>query len=543
MKVLKKDLPYQMGVPKFYGQYITKETKAVKSRFNGSTSSLSIDMNGIIHQCAQKVFNYGGKDEIEQVRRRQEDLSVNIDILNQQCYDMITNDIADHVKRFKPKTLVMAVDGPAPLGKIKQQRIRRYLNKSSDPTLRFSSAAISPGTLFMIGLDKHIHRWMLRSKGILPKTTVYSSHLVPGEGEHKIMELMREGEVYGRDGGVHVLLGEDADLMFLALLSPIKNIWVLRGRDYVDIDQLDRDIRGKGIDVEDFVIIGFLLGNDFLPHIISLNDVSTTLSNALQAYKNNGKKLVGLEGKLDREAFKDLVYTLALSESLCLKEIAQDTSANPIKALEQSKVITQYGYNADVNIDFNQFYSNWYYYALSPKVESSILPYDPDAYIGEAGDIIKDVTRCYLNTIEWVFNYYRTGHKDINLTWYYPYDFAPLLIDIAGGNFTDDQLVEYDPVHKFFHPIQQLFMILGPHQAGLIPLKLGSLMTTTTSPLIDLYPVSAYTSAEGYKTDWQLDVYLPELDPIRICQHVVPSKINGIEKLYPYVTTTFIMKN
>lgn len=546
MKVLKNEAFIQMGVPKFYGQYITKQTRAVKPRYNGQASSLNIDMNGIIHQCAQKVFNYEGYDLIEERKRRSEDINKDINILNQQCYDMITNVVMEHVRRIRPKSLIMAIDGPAPLGKIKQQRMRRYLNTSTitDSTLRFSSAAVSPGTTFMIGLDKHIQQWISRSRRDLPKSILYSSHLVPGEGEHKIMEYMRDNKdgMYLMDGGVHVLMGDDADLIFLALLSPLKNIWIARGRDFVDIEQLSRDILSKGIGVEDFTIIAFLLGNDFLPHIISLNNVVATLENAIQAYKNIGKQLV-VDGKLDRDTFKLLINTMAASESLWLKEISLDPSIKPIKALELSKTIKQYGYHSDTEIDYEAFYTNWYYFALKPKLEDrALIPFDLNAYLDEMQDIIKDAASSYLNTIEWVYEYYKTGVNNISLTWYYTYDFAPLLIDIASGNFTDSHLAFSDPIHKFFHPLQQLAMILAPHQAGLIPFSLGNLLTNPNSPLIDLYPIEALTSTEGFNTDWQKDIYLPELDPNRVCAEIQPSKIKGIEKLFPYYTANIVNK-
>lgn len=539
-----------MGVPKFYGQYILKQTKAVKPRYNVNTSSLSIDMNGIIHQCAQKVFHYSGEDPKEELKRRLEDMNKDINILNQQCYDMITNTVMEHVRRSRPKSLVLAVDGPAPLGKIKQQRMRRYLNRSTidDTTLRFTSAAISPGTTFMIGLDKHIQQWISRSRKDLPKNVLYSSHLVPGEGEHKIMEHMRDNKdgIYMTqhgDQGVHVLMGDDADLIFLALLSPLKNIWIARGRDYVDIEQLKRDILSKGISVEDFTVIAFLLGNDFLPHIISLNNVNTTLNNALQAYKNNGRELI-VNGVLDRDAFISLIRTMSVNESMWLNEISKDPSVKPIKALELSKTYNQYGYSTDIEVDYDAFYTNWYYYALKPRNEERdpIVEFKLDNYLGEMQDIIKDASTAYLNTIEWVYLYYSTGVSNISLVWYYAYDFAPLLVDIASNTFTDEHLVSADPLHKFFHPLQQLLMILAPHQAGLIPFSLGKLITDPNSPLIDLYPIEIQTSSEGFNTDWQKHVYLPELDPNRVCAEVIPGKIKGINRLFPYFTNNVVSK-
>ena len=106
-----------------------------------------------------------------------------------------------------------------PMAKIRQQRLRRFkspwvsaeevrLGKpESGP--RWDSNAITPGTAFMEKLGKALHE-IRGSHGV---QWVVSDASEPGEGEHKIMKLMRSVS------GEHVVYGLDADLIVLCLLQ------------------------------------------------------------------------------------------------------------------------------------------------------------------------------------------------------------------------------------------------------------------------------------------------------------------------------------
>ena len=81
---------------------------------------------------------------------------------------------------------------------------------------------------------------------------VFSSHSVPGEGEHKILSYIKKNCNDTNDTNI-VVYGLDADLIMLSLVSNINNVYLMReciefGKPqegnflYMDIDQLKCNI-------------------------------------------------------------------------------------------------------------------------------------------------------------------------------------------------------------------------------------------------------------------------------------------------------------
>ena len=553
-----------MGIPRFYAEYIRNKTSAIKQRYEGKIASLSIDLNGIIHNATQQVFAYGGFDNIN-LRRENMMGSGNsgshsngasttpkdLNIMYNDVGHKVTGEIMRLYNRYKPDMLVIAVDGVAPLAKIDQQRSRRYIGSIealavNDPTLRFDSAAISPGTEFMITLDNYIKSWLNSERNNLCYRVVYSSHLIPGEGEHKIMDMMRNQFYDTAPENIHLLHGADADLFMLSMISPLKGIWIVRednyGTTFIDIETLKSNVTqqlGTSTSIQDFVIIGFLLGNDFLPHIFGLSEVIETLDTAIAIYKQNAKPLT-VDNKLNMDGLKALVQTLAFSEKSYLERAANKIIKYPHPALEAAKTINQSGSASTVTLDYDTFRSNWYAYNISPKLDSRISNYQQND--NDVLSIIDDAGQAFVATLEWVWLYYSQGIKEINLDWYYCYSFAPLMSDLANDAFFDgnfrEHLVESDTAHAFFHPLQQMLMIMHPRSSNLIPYGLGSLMASSSS-LADLYPVKAIISHDGYDTDWQKDILLPALDPQRIVEVVRPITIPNIHAKYPHETNIY----
>lgn len=138
------------------------------------------------------------------------------------------------------KLFFMAIDGVAPRAKMNQQRGRRFRSAHTaadqikqaiarGETLpsedRFDSNCITPGTLFMVRLQKELEYFVTDKISNDPLWTkvqvILSGHQVPGEGEHKIMDYIRymksctEYNPHTR----HCLYGLDADLIMLGLCT------------------------------------------------------------------------------------------------------------------------------------------------------------------------------------------------------------------------------------------------------------------------------------------------------------------------------------
>jgi 5'-3' exoribonuclease 1 len=151
---------------------------------------------------------------------------------------------------------------------------------------------------------------------------VLSGHEVPGEGEHKIMEYIRLAKAQlDYDPNVrHCLYGLDADLIMLGLLSHDPHFCLLREevtfgrqskskskelehqnfylmhlcivREYLELEF--QELKDEGaLDfpfdlervIDDFILMAFFVGNDFLPNLPNLHINEGALALMFKVYK------------------------------------------------------------------------------------------------------------------------------------------------------------------------------------------------------------------------------------------------------------------
>ena len=150
------------------------------------------------------------------------------------------------------KLLVIAFDGVAPRAKMNQQRARRFLAAhergqearaqailaatwgAPAPPASFDHNAITPGTPFMEIIAQMLRHHLAYRLGTSPAlrgvTVLLSDASTPGEGEHKIVALVREQRAkpgYDPDT-THLLYGLDADLVMLGLATHERRFYILR---------------------------------------------------------------------------------------------------------------------------------------------------------------------------------------------------------------------------------------------------------------------------------------------------------------------------
>ena len=269
--------------------------------------NLYLDMNSILHTCTHSNDNT--------ITR----------LLDDQMYAAIFNYIEHLFQIIKPqKTFYMAIDGVAPRAKMNQQRARRFrtayeaeinLKKAiengeeipkEDP---FDSNSITPGTEFMAKLTNNlkyfIHKKITEDSSWANIEIILSGHEVPGEGEHKIMEYIRS--IRSQDDYNpnlrHCIYGLDADLIMLGLVTHDPHFALLREevtfgpqrkvgpkdlhdqkfyllhlsllREYLSLEfqeienQLNFEYDFDRI-LDDFILIMYVIGNDFLPNLPDL---------------------------------------------------------------------------------------------------------------------------------------------------------------------------------------------------------------------------------------------------------------------------------
>ena len=277
----------------------------------------------------------------------------------------------------------MAVDGVAPRAKMNQQRGRRFRSakeaevnekKARDrgeklpDEVRFDSNSITPGTPFMVRLQEQLKYFVankVSSDGLWRQCRVIlSGHETPGEGEHKIMDFIRYEKSLPRydPNTRHCLYGLDADLMMLGLCSHDPHFSLLREevkfggkksqsgnkriptpeettfhllhlsllREYLEYEFQDLK-KLSFFDVEniidDWVLMGFLVGNDFIPHLPNMHINKGALPELFDTYKSVLPKMGGYMnegGVLNLKRFEIFLKKLSESELEKFDDIYSD---------------------------------------------------------------------------------------------------------------------------------------------------------------------------------------------------------------------------
>ncbi|OAA74060.1 5'-3' exoribonuclease 1 [Cordyceps fumosorosea ARSEF 2679] len=318
-----------MGVPKFF-RWLSERYPPISQLIAENRipefDCLYLDMNGIIHNCTHKD---AGED-------------TTFRLSEEEMFIRIFNYIEHLFGKIKPKQLFfMAIDGVAPRAKMNQQRARRFrtaleVEKAREKAIKegvempkeepFDSNCITPGTEFMAKLSRQLQYFV--NKKVSEDTDwqgceiVLSGHEVPGEGEHKIMEYIRNAKSQpGYNPNVrHCLYGLDADLIMLGLLSHDPHFSLLREevtfgrasknkskelehqnffllhlcmvREYLEMEFQDlkhSQVEGFEFDLErvidDFILMAFFVGNDFLPNLPGLHINEGALADMFEIYK------------------------------------------------------------------------------------------------------------------------------------------------------------------------------------------------------------------------------------------------------------------
>ena len=323
---------------------------------------LLIDTNCLIHPQARQVC-LDNPNLVES----------NIELLEKKIIKQVINYIELLIDQTKPtNTIYIAIDGVAPMAKIKHQRLRRFksvydrkimesIAKKHNKIIykEWNTSAITPGTIFMDNLMKSILAWI--NSTIFKCKIIFSSSYSPGEGEHKLLQYFKTIDLKPTD--VTIIYGLDADLLFLALSTLKPKIYLMRETSqmeinksynndnkmntlndilndtlndsfsYLSIDILRTLIRDKMINclisdkqwitnflINDFIFLCYFCGNDFLPNIPSLN------------IKPSNKKIQnGIEIIINTYTNIMNNYNLNIEKTQYLIEIISESNQNHIK--------------------------------------------------------------------------------------------------------------------------------------------------------------------------------------------------------------------
>ena len=541
-----------MGVPGFYGHWLRFHAKGALSKILPSlVSCLYFDLNGYYHAAFKlategvvDVFQQPGQQTLPPANRDPVELLVNVK-------NKLNELLITAINTVRPVDgVVFAVDGPAPRAKLAQQRGRRFRSAyaPSEPK-KYDSNALTPGTEMMFSLEEFMHQFIATYQKYLPPQVIFSGHLIAGEGEHKIMDYLRNGVttqgVAAQQGGVHVLWGLDADLILLSLVSPVNNIYLARenSSELIDIDRLKAEISNRVPNaaarptlIDDFVAIMELVGNDFLPHQPSLQQTADDVEILFKVYADGNYQLTDPinVGELYQPGWRDYLTAVAAQEPNLLIRLAQVPVKYPSRYLQAAVSTGSFNYEV--------FRNTWYSRALGLKGDSNLVSglqqlirnYQPTSYdinsgtatmVMEYGNItandITTMVKAYLRTLAWCYRYYKLGTAAINTEWCYPYYHTPLFSDIALVMADLPVISGYQayPGMRIFNALQQLVAVLPSSSVELLPEELRPLMSFN-SPIRDIYPTGFQLEMDGRNKDHEGVPLVPIVDGLRIINAV-----------------------
>lgn len=501
-----------MGVKHFYLWYSRQFRGCLSNQPQYPIDVLALDLNGLFHPVAQKVFQYGSHAPPQQFLSRQRPP-------RQRSMMYLFKEICEKIEYCRAvcrprKKLILCVDGVAGMGKMNQQRQRRFRTGKTieDTSQTFNPNAFTPGTKLMDHLTKYID-WYLRSmisyhpewKGL---EVIFSNEKVPGEGEHKIMQYIR---AHGSPTDSYCIYGLDADLIMLGMMLPVDNVLIAREADegvvqYVNVRSFKEEIMNlmrwpsgstahptasfmEKHAINDFIVLCFLVGNDFLPTIPTLSIIDGSIDKMMDTYRETCR----VHGHLTRNTriktlairlppLKDFFTRLSASE----KETIEKKYSGRVSFFPDPLVLKNM--SADHTLDMEAFKKDYY---------ETNLPGVP----------LRSVVGAYLDGMNWILNYYKTGIPD--WMWYYPYLYGPFLTDFLPflGGYKTPSFVQNQPVPPFL----QLMVVLPPSSSDLVPEGLSSLMVRPDSPIRPYYPEDFKVDMAGKKRDWEGIVLLPNI--------------------------------
>lgn len=523
-----------MGIPYYFYQVFKKYNSEKDLVLNQNEIPLKIkpkylffDYNSLIHPCAKKTLEKLGETKFDE------------EYLETQIIQDCLNYTRYIIDLIKAENVYIVIDGVAPRAKMNQQRQRRYKNyflkqilqNDSEVINTWDSNKITPGTYFMEKLNKEL----MKFKEIILQDTdinvIISDSNEKGEGEHKMMKTISELQ----DDSNICIYGLDADLIMLSLLNKKSDqIVLLRDNNNDDkfsflcinklkeciildmkfyIGDSKKDINKQRL-LEDYILLLFFIGNDFLNHLPSVIIKDNGIYILLKTY---GKII---KTKKEQDYLTD--YTKPLSESInlqllteVLQELAkiEDYFFRNIYSAYQGKI------KYKDNLNLNDQYDNVFFYT-EDKIKFNTDGYKNRYYLYYGISIVdlNNVCQNYLEGLYWVLGYYR-NHQHNNWLWYYKYENTPFISDLSFFLSNKKNKSIYINETNCYSPIEQLLMVL-PRESLLCIIKeidnslfekLNRLFRLNNIEMEKYFPTKIYLNMTFKEFLWQSDIFISNL--------------------------------
>lgn len=589
-----------MGVPGFF-TWLSRKNKVIIVDDVQDVAKIDIttayfDYNGVMHP----QFFATMAQNIDQKNPRKLEMKVIEHIIEYTNYVIKYIGPSQHV--------YIAVDGVAPLAKIRQQRQRRfgYANDYRKEIMKkfgvkyndtMSNIVITPGTNFMDKIDRNLKKYYSNKANKVHYCNednqnlevIYSSYHVPGEGEHKIIQDIKTR--YSDNSDVNVgIVGLDADLIFLTmgLKRRLENVhlYLIREADQfrtkkptegveeklilVDMDATmesinelfremitdkmgerepydasgDEDGEDDGnsdddsntsfvsgdiitsdatdmngyaekidrIDfIQDYILINFLQGNDFLPHFYSVDIRRKGLEIVMHKYAeaicdNNLETIIhDKDGKyvINNKTFMKFMQNIAADEYGFFvhrlrkfmrdekrRTFCRDSERWKVEIWKKEHLVGERIIDKmKLGVGEEEEWKHRYYTHIGGE-------------FGNTQEYKDELCQNYLDGMVWAMRYYFEECPDWR--WQYNYVYPPLISDLYdyierkhSEKSFDMNAIEFADEGNL-PMFTQLVSVLPPKFRYLLPMRYRDLMSYD-SPIVDMYPIR-YEIDKTYKS-------------------------------------------
>ncbi|XP_061384389.1 5'-3' exoribonuclease 2 homolog isoform X2 [Danaus plexippus] len=503
-----------------------------------------------------------------------------------------------------------------------------YLPPERPKEAHFDSNCITPGTPFMDRLSKclhyYIHDRLNNDPGWKGVKVILSDANVPGEGEHKIMDYIRRQRAQpDHDPNTqHVLCGADADLIMLGLATHEPNFTIIReefkpnkprpcdvcgqlGHEMKECtgttpdaslvrsdpsfgnqdsfifvrltvlrEYLEKELSMPNLPfkydferaLDDWVFMCFFVGNDFLPHLPSLEIREGAVDRLVNLYKKCVYKTRGWitdsgDVNLDRVQVimdelgrvEDEIFRRRHQNELSFKareknkkqqkinfELLEKTQFAPVKVGEESKTVENARKEAaNIRLAGMQAVAEAEKEQRGQKRSAEQAGLDDDdahdevrlweegfkeRYYESKFEVARDnlefryrVALQYVRGLCWVLRYYYQGCA--SWKWYFPYHYAPFASDFVN---IQGLSTKFERGTQPFRPLEQLMGVFPAASSQHVPRPWATLMSDPFSPIIDFYPTDFKIDLNGKKFAWQGVALLPFVDETRLFKALEP---------------------
>lgn len=522
-----------MGIPAFYKHLMRTVSGLTKRRRTRAPDLLALDLNCAIYHC---------------VRLQQHDTPY--ELKSKVTFeDAVIKRTVAYIRQLDAhvaaRLLYVAVDGVAPMAKLKQQRMRRFKSavtaeeeaaikaattdrssgtrgKTELPE-RWDTNAITPGTEFMERLTEALYAFQESNKG----RVVVSPADEAGEGEQKIMAYMRKNESYGDA----VIYGLDADLIILALYHNATRGTTVdllreetefgggvkvdsRGEEqflYLDTTRLADALYStygkpgqlRTAFLADFVGAMSLQGNDFVPHGMGLTIKNEGIERVLEFLRAIPTPLV--TQRTDKTATYNVETLRAVVARLAADEETQILSYS-------RKKLTQRGGQGATDVE--RALARYQDQPLEWRVEEALVtggkdklrlrPGWAERYDEMAlGSTKTAAPSVYCEALGWTLAYYAGAAVDSE--WYYPWPLPPRFASLQSHLASLSAIPVPDAARPALTPKEQLAMVLPASSYHLLPPEYKALCTRNPWA----FPVAWPVHSLGRRFLWECEPVIP----------------------------------